>query len=740
MSTGEIQPETLEPGEYLLHEDHGLVQFVDRDTRDVGGIARDYVVLQLADGKIFLPVEQMERLRRDVERTEQAELGTMRGGRPIRAANTSRGGDPLQSAVEFLHQWGVYEPASLVKRVNYEGFNLVAADLKGLENDWESVLRVGDLFVSTGFSSMPAQSVRALRQLGVDDRDEIVSGIRRMLQGSSTATNVGRGVAAREFVGATETHWVDWPEPSDDEEIGDHIWLVRHLQSQPGGVQKVKDLRKFVDQELGPAAMSNPDGNSPLLERVSVGVVGVRGAEIDIGAIERIRNTNGGGWSLFGRLDRDRLWIQAKSRGDQLQVRLTNDTSEMLGVEPYGVVSATGAQLGTLTVSREGAAGSVSIDWMHDGLEDWTPGEHAAILEFRVRPDRTVRMFTGSATARNELPRFVDGCVLLGGTWGCLVEIDQAVVGGASVSLPLGIDGTGDLPVGEMITVPVEEPSVGQIRIIREPHSFRLERLGEARPDLPIGGFAQIRLQGGSCRIEVAEPTEDTTEKLLRSLGIFETPHRIWGTIGHHLACGEEVNDRQQVKIALADRLRFDLVALASIASNITPTGDGLVDPDHLEVTNGFLSQNRDGTHFHTDGGTGDGLFGFQWVKNTKYLLSQDPDWAKKTLTCIRAWSVSTVDGPIVIERQDGLWVTPRLSDGLRDLMDVLESLSSFAAPFPPPEIGRCFPANNLDYLLVLGEANRLMEKIEISETGWWGTGRSGGPYGPAPITALRGG
>ena len=54
MSTGEIQPETLEPGEYLLHEDHGLVQFVDRDTRDVGGIARDYVVLQLADGKILL--------------------------------------------------------------------------------------------------------------------------------------------------------------------------------------------------------------------------------------------------------------------------------------------------------------------------------------------------------------------------------------------------------------------------------------------------------------------------------------------------------------------------------------------------------------------------------------------------------------------------------------------------------------------------------------------------------------
>ena len=293
------------------------------------------------------------------------------------------------------------------------------------------------------------------------------------------------------------------------------------------------------------------------------------------------------------------------------------------------------------------------------------------------------------------------------------------------------------LQVGEMTTVPVEEPSVGQVTIVREPHSFRLDGLEVARPDLPVGGFARIRVQGGLCRIEVAPPTDDPTERLLRSLGIFETPQLLWGTIGHHLGCGNEVTDRRSVKMALADRLRFDLVALASVASNRARPDSNLVVPDQLEVSDGFLRHEQAGVRLHTDGGTGNGLFGFRWVRNAGELSHPDTDWAKKTLTCIRAWSAAPQDGQIVIERHDGLWITSEVVEGKGELNEILETLAEAARPFSPPELGRCFPENHLDYLIALSEANRRVERLEISQAGWWSTGGSGRRAGPTPIEAL---
>jgi transcription-repair coupling factor (superfamily II helicase) len=63
---GEVQDVgALEPGDYLIHPEHGIGQFLGLEPREVLGARRDYLILQYAgEGKLYLPVEQLPLLKR----------------------------------------------------------------------------------------------------------------------------------------------------------------------------------------------------------------------------------------------------------------------------------------------------------------------------------------------------------------------------------------------------------------------------------------------------------------------------------------------------------------------------------------------------------------------------------------------------------------------------------------------------------------------------------------------------
>ena len=55
------------PGDYVVHAAHGVAHFKDLVRREVDGTARDYLLLEYAEGdKLFVPVEQLDRVTRYV--------------------------------------------------------------------------------------------------------------------------------------------------------------------------------------------------------------------------------------------------------------------------------------------------------------------------------------------------------------------------------------------------------------------------------------------------------------------------------------------------------------------------------------------------------------------------------------------------------------------------------------------------------------------------------------------------
>ncbi|GAA6730929.1 transcription-repair coupling factor [Thermus brockianus] len=62
---GLTDPGALTPGDYLIHPEHGIGQFLGLETREVLGARRDYLVLRYkGEGRLYLPVEQLPLLRR----------------------------------------------------------------------------------------------------------------------------------------------------------------------------------------------------------------------------------------------------------------------------------------------------------------------------------------------------------------------------------------------------------------------------------------------------------------------------------------------------------------------------------------------------------------------------------------------------------------------------------------------------------------------------------------------------
>ena len=57
----------FKPGDYVVHAAHGVAFFKDLVRQDVGGVLRDYLLLEYAEGdRLFVPVEQLDRVTRYV--------------------------------------------------------------------------------------------------------------------------------------------------------------------------------------------------------------------------------------------------------------------------------------------------------------------------------------------------------------------------------------------------------------------------------------------------------------------------------------------------------------------------------------------------------------------------------------------------------------------------------------------------------------------------------------------------
>jgi transcription-repair coupling factor (superfamily II helicase) len=65
LSAEETDPGALAVGDYLIHPEHGIGQYLGLETREVLGAQRDYLVLRYAgEARMYLPVEQLPLLKR----------------------------------------------------------------------------------------------------------------------------------------------------------------------------------------------------------------------------------------------------------------------------------------------------------------------------------------------------------------------------------------------------------------------------------------------------------------------------------------------------------------------------------------------------------------------------------------------------------------------------------------------------------------------------------------------------
>jgi transcription-repair coupling factor (superfamily II helicase) len=57
----------LRPGDYVVHEDHGVARFAGFETRTVAGVTRDYLLLEYqGDDRVYAPTDQFEKISRYV--------------------------------------------------------------------------------------------------------------------------------------------------------------------------------------------------------------------------------------------------------------------------------------------------------------------------------------------------------------------------------------------------------------------------------------------------------------------------------------------------------------------------------------------------------------------------------------------------------------------------------------------------------------------------------------------------
>ncbi|MDM7324480.1 MAG: CarD family transcriptional regulator, partial [Thermus sp.] len=92
LGEGLTDPSALSPGDYLIHPEHGIGQYLGLETREVLGVRRDYLVLRYkGEGRLYLPVEQLPLLKRHPGTTDDPpELSSLGKGEWQRAKEKAR--------------------------------------------------------------------------------------------------------------------------------------------------------------------------------------------------------------------------------------------------------------------------------------------------------------------------------------------------------------------------------------------------------------------------------------------------------------------------------------------------------------------------------------------------------------------------------------------------------------------------------------------------------------------------
>jgi transcription-repair coupling factor (superfamily II helicase) len=79
---GRLAFSDLRVGDYVVHEDHGVARFAGFETREVGGITRDYLYLEYkGEDRVYVPTDQLAKLSRYVGAGGEPTLSALGGKR-----------------------------------------------------------------------------------------------------------------------------------------------------------------------------------------------------------------------------------------------------------------------------------------------------------------------------------------------------------------------------------------------------------------------------------------------------------------------------------------------------------------------------------------------------------------------------------------------------------------------------------------------------------------------------------
>ena len=79
---GRLAFSDLRVGDYVVHEDHGVARFAGFETREVGGVTRDYLYLEYkGEDRVYVPTDQLAKLSRYVGAGGEPTLSALGGKR-----------------------------------------------------------------------------------------------------------------------------------------------------------------------------------------------------------------------------------------------------------------------------------------------------------------------------------------------------------------------------------------------------------------------------------------------------------------------------------------------------------------------------------------------------------------------------------------------------------------------------------------------------------------------------------
>lgn len=93
----------LKEGDYVVHENHGIGQYIGMERLTVGDVTRDYLHIRYQGGdKLYIPTDQMDMLQRYIGNSDTAPKVNKLGGREWQKAKTKARGSVREMAEDLL--------------------------------------------------------------------------------------------------------------------------------------------------------------------------------------------------------------------------------------------------------------------------------------------------------------------------------------------------------------------------------------------------------------------------------------------------------------------------------------------------------------------------------------------------------------------------------------------------------------------------------------------------------------